>query len=242
MPGKNGFILFAAICCFLSVVTTLGIHLYFPEPPAGFEQRALLHKNTLYIINRWWVIVHCLLVVVAMWGFALLLWKTRPGTAGLGFLFFAVFAVAEITRQMFVLFYMNELREQYAVAGGGDAKENIRRLLTYAGLLMAPLFGLFILMFALGNLSYGLSLWSGKGFSKWLGVLLVFWGISGLVVLGNQFWKVEGIDKITGIYNYTFQPLVRLLMGIWLWQKTMDGGTIDRFPLLPGKALKMQKV
>ena len=132
MQPTNHFIRFASICCFVSVITTLGIHIYFPEPPADFEQRAVLHKNTLYILNRWWVIVHCLLVIVAMWGFALLQWKNAPGSVGLGFLFFAVFVIAEITRQMFVLFYMNELREQYAVAADVTTKQNIRQLLTYA--------------------------------------------------------------------------------------------------------------
>ena len=217
-PSAN-FIRFAAICCFISVITTLGIHLYFPEPPAGFEQRAILHKNTLYIINRWWVIVHCLLVVVAMWGFALVQWKKAPGCAGLGFLFFAVFVIAEITRQMFVLFYMNELREQYALVTDINAKQNIRQLLTYAGLLTAPLFGLFIFVFALGNLCYGLSLWNEKGFNRWLGILLIIWAAGGLTVLANQFWKIEAINKVIEIFNYTFQPFIRTLLGIWLWRK-----------------------
>lgn len=221
MTAGNNFTRFAAICCFLSVITTLGIHLYFPEPPQDFEQRALLHKNTLYIVNRWWVIVHCLLVLVAMWAFAVIQWRKTAGVAGLGFLFFAVFAIAEITRQMFVLFYMNELREQYAVINNSDSKQNLRNLLSYAGLLTAPLFGLFILVFALGNLCYGLSLWKEEGFGKWLGLMLLIWSVCGLTVLGNQFWKIEGINKIVEMYNYSFQPLIRLLLGIWLWRKAI---------------------
>src|SRR5918993_285782 len=219
MQPTNNFIRFAALCCFVSVITTLGIHLYFPEPPADFEQRAVLHRNTLYMVDRWWVIVHCLLVLIAMWGFALLQWKKAPGAAGLGFVFFVVFVVAEITRQMFVLFYMNELREQYGVVTDVNTKQNIRQLLTYAGLLTAPLFGLFIFVFALGNLCYGLSLWNEKGFGTFVRFLLIVWAVVGLTVLANQFLRVAAIDRIIEVFNYSFQPFIRTIIGIWLWRK-----------------------
>jgi hypothetical protein len=75
MNTQKNFIRFAAVCCFLSVITTLGIHLYFPDPPADFEQRVKLYRDTTYMINRWWVIIHCLLVIVSMWGFSLLQMK-----------------------------------------------------------------------------------------------------------------------------------------------------------------------
>lgn len=217
-PRKN-FIHFAAACCLLSVVTTLGIHLYFPEPPADFEHRAMLHKNTIYLANRWWVVVHCLLVIVSMWGFALVQRKKAPASTGLGFLFIAVFALAEITRQLFVLFYMNELRVQYAAVTDEFSKQNIRNLLTYAGLLTAPLFGLFILSFAIGNLCFGLGLWKEKGFSKWVSVLLVVWAAGSFISFGNHFWEVETINKAVEVYSFTFQPLMRMLLGLWLWKK-----------------------
>jgi hypothetical protein len=220
MQTKNGFTRFAAICCFLSVVTTLGIHLYFPDPPTDFEQRVLLHKNTTYLLNRWWVIIHCLLVLVSMWGFCLVQRRKAPGATGLGFIFFTVFAFAEITRQLFILFYMNELRVQYAAAMDVASKENLRILLTYAGLLTAPLFGLFILSFAIGNLCYGLSLWKENGHSKWVSFLLLFWAAGTFAAFGNSFWRSDKIGSFIDSYNYTFQPLVRALLGVWLWRKS----------------------
>lgn len=217
--SKN-FIRFSAACCFLTVITTLGIHLYFPDPPAGFEERVQLFRNKTYLLNRWWVIVHCLLVIIAMWGFALLRIKRSPGFAGLGFLFFCVFSIAEITRQMFVLFYTNGLREQYVLASDPTIKEALRASLTNAGLLTAPFFGVFILMFALGNLCYGISLHREKGFSKLISVLLILWGIEGLISLGNNFWKFTLVNQIIEKYNYTFQPFIRALLGLWLWKKS----------------------
>jgi hypothetical protein len=104
---QKNFLRFASVCCFITVITTLGIHAFFPNPPANFEERLLLFRNKTYLINRWWVIIHCILVIVAMWGFALVQLKKTPGLTGLGFLFFCVFGIAEITRQMMVLFYIN---------------------------------------------------------------------------------------------------------------------------------------
>ncbi len=111
--SNTPFLRFAAICCFLTVLTTVGIHAIFPDPPSDFEQRVLLYRDGYYLLNRWWVVVHCLLVLIAMWGFALIQMRRAAGFAGLGMLFFATFAITEIARQMTVLFYLNPLRAQY---------------------------------------------------------------------------------------------------------------------------------
>jgi hypothetical protein len=221
MNTSNQFLRFASICCFITVITTLGIHIYFPEPPQDFEQRILLFQNKIYLLNRWWVIFHCLLVIISMWGIAIVKMKQSPGFTGLGFLFFAVFGIAEITRQMFVLFYLNGLREQYFLATDPAIKEIIKNTLTNAGLLGAPLFGVFILAFGLGNLCYGLSLYNEKGFGKILSVLLIIWSIGSFIALGNNFWQLSWVDDFIEKYNYTFQPLMRVLLAIWLWKRSL---------------------
>ena len=219
---QKNFIRFASVCCFITVITTLGIHAFFPDPPAGFEERILLFRNTTYLVNRWWVIAHCLLVIVAMWGFALLLFKKTPGLAGLGFLFYCVFGIAEITRQMMVLFYTNVLREQYYTATDTAIKEGLKITLASAGQLTAPLFGVFILMFGLGSLCYGSSLIKTKGFSKLLSIMLIISGIVSFIMLGNNFWKIPVIDEAIEKYSYSFTPLLRLLTGVWLWKHSND--------------------
>ncbi len=220
MIPSNNFTKFAAICSLLTVITTLGIHLFFPDPPGDFEERVKLYKDSTYLLNRWWVIAHCLLVMVAMWGFALLQFKKSPGFAGLGFIFIAVFAIAEITRQMYVLFYMNELRQQYDLATDAVLKESIKTALTQSGLLGAPLFGLFILAFGLGNLFFGLSLLPEKGFSKILAMLLVVWSLGSFMALGNSFWNNPAVNRFIEHFNYSFQPLMRLLIAAWLWKQS----------------------
>ena len=222
MVIHKNFIRFSSVCCFITVITTLGIHAFFPDPPAGFDERILLFRNTTYLVNRWWVIAHCLLVIISMWGFALLLFKKNPGLTGLGFLFFCVFGVAEITRQMMVLFYTNVLREQYLTATDNVIKGELKITLASAGQLTAPLFGVFILMYGLGSLCYGLSLIKTKGFGKLLSIMLIIAGIVSLIVLGNNFWKLPSIDKVIEKYSYSFTPLLRALTGAWLWKKSND--------------------
>lgn len=217
-PSKS-FLHFAAACCLLSMITTLGIHLAFPEPPADFEQRILLFRDQIYLLQRWWIIVHCLLVIVSMCGVALWLIRKSPGFAPLGFLFFAVFGIAEIFRQMIVLFYFNGLREQYHLATDAATKEVFRNTLSTAGLMASPLFGLFMLSFGLGNLFYGIGLAREKGWSRWLSVLLIAWALFVFLSLGNEFWRSESLGSIVEAYSFTYQPLMRLLIAIWLWQK-----------------------
>jgi len=214
------FIRFASVCCFITVITTLGIHAWFPDPPTDFEERILLFRNPTYLLNRWWVIAHCLLVIVAMWGFALLQIKKTPGFTGLGFLFYAVFGIAEITRQMIVFFYMNVLREQYFTATDPAIKEGLKVIISSSGQLTAPLFGVFILMFGLGSLCYGFSLIQTKGFSKLLSIMLIISGMVSCIVLANNFWKIAWLDSIIEKHNYSFTPLLRTLTAIWLWKSS----------------------
>ena len=147
--------------------------------------------------------------------------KKSPGFTGLGFIFFVVFGIAEITRQLFVLFYVNELRQQYHVAIDPTTKEVLKNTLTNAVFLTVPLFALFILAFALGNLFYGLSMYPEKGFTRIISVLLIVWSIGSFLAFGNSIWRVEAINKFIDHYNYIYQPLVRGLLGLWLWKRVV---------------------
>lgn len=163
---KPSFIHVAAMACLLSVITTIGIHSLFKYNAATFEQQVILHQNSTYLLNRWWVIIHCLLVIVAMWGFFLARPKDTTPLTGLGFVFFVVFGITETFRQLLILFYLNNLRAQYFVAADHATKLFYEKSITSFSMFGNSLFGLFILTFALGNLFYGLSLLKTTGYSK----------------------------------------------------------------------------
>jgi hypothetical protein len=218
MQTNTLFIRGTAIACFLTVLTTLGIHAFFPNPPSDFEARLLLYKNPIYLLNRWWVIIHCLLVLGAMWGFALVQMRKAAGFAGLGFVFFVVFAITEIARQIAVLFYLNGLRIKYLNTNDEAVKEILKISLDTFSLAGLSFFGMFVMAFGLGNLCYGLSLWREKGLGKALSYLLILWSFGSFLALGNEFWQNSHLETFIGYYNFTFQPLMRGLIAWWLWQ------------------------
>ena len=220
MNTSASFLKFTAICGFLSVITTLGIHLIFPPGPPDFEARVLLYQNNIYVFNRWWIIIHCLLVLGAMWGFYLTQRDKKQEWVGLGFLFFGVFAIVEITRQMMVLFYLNGLRAKYVIETDMAIKALLKSDINNFALLSGSFFGLFVLAFGLGNLCYGLSLWGEKKFGKILSWLLILWSFGSLMALGNEFIKSELLAKGIENYNYVYQPVMRGLLAWWVWGKT----------------------
>jgi hypothetical protein len=212
------FLRFTAICGFVTVLTTLGIHIFFPDPPADFEARARLFQDTSYLFNRWWIIVHCLLALVAMWGFFLVQYKRSLGFAGLGLVFFGVFATVEVARQMFVLFFLNGLRARYLAEADAVVKSFLQHDLNTFSLFSASFFGLFILAFGLGNLFYGLSLWREKGVSKILSWGLILWSMASFTALANEFIESGAISLFIEKYNFIYQPLMRGFLAWWVWE------------------------
>jgi hypothetical protein len=222
MKTTSSFLRFAAICAFISAITTLGIHLLFPEFSSDFNERLQLYHNGIYILNRWWIITHCLLIIISMWGFYLAQSHKSPGFTGLGFTFFVVFAVAEIMRQLLVLFYLNGLRIKYLATDNVTIREILRLDIENFSLIGNSLFGLFILSFAIGNLCFGLSLWKESGFSKLLAWLFVLWSLGNITTLQLEFIPNTTLNEVIGIYSYIYQPLMRGVIGVWLWKQSSN--------------------
>jgi hypothetical protein len=219
MPSNpTNFLRFTAIACFTSVITTVGIHAFFNFDAPTLEERVLLFQNPWYILNRWWVIVHCLLVVVSMWGFYLVQHKRSKHFVGLGFIFFVVFAITEIFRQLLVLFYLNGMRAKYLATDDEATKIFLANSMDNFTLFSYALFGLFILAFAIGTLCFGMSLIREKGLSKVLSVLLLFWAAGVFLALGNEFWDVPWLSSFLAQFNLYYQPITRALIAIWLWR------------------------
>jgi hypothetical protein len=220
MQINSHFLRFTAICGILTVFTTLGIHLFFAAPPASFEARAMLFQDTTYLLNRWWIVVHCLFCLIAMWGFFLVQHQKSLGFAGLGFMFMVIFAITEIARQLFVLFYLNGLRAKYVAETDVAIKALLAHDLSSYALFSNGFFGLFILAFGLGNLCNGLSLWHEKGITKILSWFLILWSLGSFTALSNEFIQSDLTGKIIEKYNFIYQPFMRAFLALWVWDKT----------------------
>lgn len=208
----------AAIASFLTVITTLGIHAFFPNFSPEFDNRLLLYKNPIYTLNRWWIIVHCVLVLLAMWGLFEVYKTKHPSWLGFGLVFYAVFAIAEILRQFLILFYLNGLRIKYLNSANEGVKTMLKLDIENFTLLGDSLFGLFIFAFGLGNLCFGLVLFKENKLAKILGAMLIFWSIMNFTALILEFYPSEISGKIIGLLSLSFQPYVRLFIGIVLWK------------------------
>jgi hypothetical protein len=120
---------------------------------------------------------------------------------------------------MFVLFYVNGLREQYVATVSPMMKDSLRMSIQTFNFAGNALFGVFVLTFGLGNLCYGLSLWREQGFGKVLSLMLMLWAVGNFVALGNEFWRSASLEAGVHYFSLTYQPFMRALIGLWLWQK-----------------------
>lgn len=212
------FIFLAIVCCFLSVITTLGIHSnLFDLGDLSFEERIKLFENSKYMANRFWVISHCLFVLISMLGFLLIQIKKSPGFTILGFIFFTVFSFTEIFRQIFVFFYLNNLRRAYIDTNDAAIQEMIRINMDHAGLIGYALFGLFIMAFALGNMCYGISLINGSKIDRILAYLLLIWSCGNLAAFVNEFLQSKNLGEFVEYFSIIYQPIMRILVGLWLF-------------------------
>jgi len=135
---------------------------------------------------------------------------------GLGLIFYILFSFTEIFRQFLELFYLNGLRERYFLSDNFEVQGHLMADIKNFGLLAHSFYGLFILMFALGNLCYGLSLVRGSKLDKVLGISLLLWGFLGLASLGNEFWAIKSLENVVGTILMAIQPVIRFVIGYWL--------------------------
>ncbi|MBA3607653.1 MAG: hypothetical protein H0W43_03950 [Chthoniobacterales bacterium] len=158
MDASPKFLRFAAVCAFVTALTTLAVHL-MPQLWAGadtFEKQLELRHCGPYLLRLWIVLFHCLLVVISMAAICLLIFRASPGWAGLGLLAFVVFAMTEILRTSLALFAVNRnLRERYATNPDPEARVHIRLLLEAFPGLNGALFFIFIVAFFSGSSATG---------------------------------------------------------------------------------------
>jgi hypothetical protein len=213
--SDTSFIRLAGLAAILTALTTIGVH-YVSFPAETFEQRLALAHHTGYIAHRWMIILHCFCVILSMLGIALLFFKNNRGLFSLGFLFYTVFGIAEMTRMFSVLEYLNPLRIQYGTATDETMRILLRQSIDHFSLAGNTLFAVFAFAFMIGNLCYGLALSRSTGSTRWIGYGFLFWACMGLAGLTNDYFQLALIEKATELNAKIFQPLFRFVVGIWI--------------------------
>ena len=220
MHPETRFLRFAAACAALSALTTLVVHFgsIFLPPATTFEARVALRTNPLYLAYLWAYILHCLLVVVSMYGARRLAPKERTAVADLGFLAFVVFACAETLRMSLAIFAVNRTwRAAWAATTDDAARERARTLIEgFAGFGEA-LFFVFFLAFFLGTVAYGLTFFREPGLTGTVGRIFLVWAGLNLPGLIETIAGTGTLGPWPEWVVPPFQSAARLLIGWWLW-------------------------
>lgn len=224
-PPSQKMLKFAAVCALATVVTTLAVHV-LPSLWADidtFDKRLTLPHNAVYMGRLWVVLLHCVLVVVSMFGVAALKFRDSPALVGLGFLSFVVFAFSEILRTSLVLFALNrKWRIGYSAAQDETTRASFRGTIEAFSGIGDALFFVFYAAFLLGILCYGWALMGGRGFDGKIGWLFLLWTALGVPALIDTFTGRESLGPYFEWVGPFFQPAARALVGIWLWSKSNE--------------------
>ena len=221
MNVSTRFFRFASVCALVTALTTLAIHL-LPELWANadtFEERLQLRHNSIYLVRLWIVIVHCLLVVVSMFALGVQRLAAAPVLVRFGFLGFLFFAFTEMLRTSLVIFALNRTwRAGYEAAADEATRVALRATIGAFSGINDSLFFVFMTAFMIGLLCYGFAFLSAKGLEQKVGLLLLLW--AALSVPGYVD-TVRGTEAISVHFEWVgpyFQPIARVLIGVWLWK------------------------
>jgi hypothetical protein len=212
---RSPLYLLSAVCAFLSVVTTIGIH-SFIKGPATFEESLVMYKTGYYLFTKWWVIFHCLFVILSIYGLTYYLNEKKNSFANAGFTFYAIFGVLEIIRMLLVIHYLGSLRDSYLGTSDEDVKALIKISIdSFAG-IGNTLFAAFTIAILLGNMFTGLACLTDAKPLRYLGVGLIVWSGVLLLSIVNEYVNNDGINSFLEVFSLSFQPFIRFALGVVL--------------------------
>ena len=220
MQFTPAFYRFAAICSFVSAITTLGL-IFLPEvfaPADDFAARMERVNDPIYRLYAWVYLVHPFFVVAAALGVAMRLRRDAASLVLPGLLAFLLWGATEAGQQALTLMAFNPWR--LAWLGGDPVMRATMELRTalYDGVWNAMYF-LLIIAFFIANLLYAMALWRRHAFSRIVGA---FYAGAAVLTLTIIIAEVGGGQLLPGPVAFwlypLLQPLARTLIGVWLWK------------------------
>jgi hypothetical protein len=209
-----------SISALLTALTTVAVH-WLPdlwENLTTFESRVQLRHNVIYLGRFWVVLLHCVLVVISMAAIPLLLTGTPRLIAMFGFGSYVMFAFVEMLRTSLSIFAVNRAwRAGYETSSDEMQRRAFRAALDNFSGVNDALFFLFFLAFTVGLFCYGFALLSSSGMDQRVALLFLLWGILNLPGLIGTIVGNESLGAPFDWVGRYFQPMARLLIGLWLW-------------------------
>lgn len=229
----------AALCSFLSAVTTL-LLIYLPDffrPAEGFDGRMARVDDPAYVLRSWVYLVHPFITFAAALGVGLRIRALRSAAAIIGLAGFALWACTEAGQQTLTLFAFDKWRLAYFAADEATRAIIRTNASMYDGLWDA-LYFLLLIGFAIGNLSLGIALaGAGRGVTRLVAFFLfAACALTLTYITGELQWGTLPEPLATWSYP-TIQPLGRVLIGLWLWSAAYEEAPLPtRFRLVSSSA------
>lgn len=212
-----------AVLSVLSALTTLAL-IFLPrwfEPGSGFEARMARVHDPVYQLRAWVYLAHPFFVFAAALAVAVRLRFHAPGLALAGLMGFALWGMTEAAQQALTLFAFDRWREDYVAGSQGVRSDMVLRTALYDGLWNAA-YTLLLIGFLIGCACYCGALARTAGLSRWVASL---YGLAALLTLALLSGELRGPtlpDAVLAWVYPMFQPLARVLIGVWLWRHAVE--------------------
>lgn len=218
MKNEGAFIKIAAICAFITAVTTFLLWL-LPKlyiAPEDFDEAIALSRNSMYMARQWINLLHIPLALMAYFGLAYVLRKRELPKVGIGMIWFLIWGIVEMIGISGIIFSVNgNWRANYV--GASSSEQEILRINIESYLAQwDSMFFVLLIAFLLGTAFYGWATWCGKGLERLLSYL--FWlaaPLTILIILSGYFGLEYG-TTVVGIVYPILQPVSRFVLGLFL--------------------------
>jgi len=215
----------AAVCSFLSAITTLGL-IFLPrlyQPVASFDERMALIDNAAYLTRSWVYLVHPFITVAASLAVAVRQRYRAAGAATVGLLGILLWGGTEAAQQALTKVALDRTWRAAWLTADEVERTLIRSQVATYDAIWDAMYFLIIIAFLIGNVFLALAMRGERGLGRW--VSIAYWGGAAVTLpLVLQELGAPGLPEPLDTWLYpAIQPLGRSLIGLWLWRVARAG-------------------
>jgi hypothetical protein len=215
----------AAVCSFVSAITTLGL-IFLPRlypPVATFDDRMALGINAAYLTRSWVYFLHPFVTVTASLAVAVRQRYRAPGYATLGVLGLLLWGGTEAAQQALTKVALDRTWRAAWPAADEAARALIRSHVAMYDALWNAMYFLIITAFLIWSVFLALAMRGERGLGRWVSV--AYWAAGALTLtLILEELGAPALPEPLGFWLYpAIQPLGRSLIGVWLWRVARQG-------------------
>lgn len=220
MKPDKVFYRMAAIAAFVTAVTTFLLWLLprLYEGPKNFEEGLLLADNRFYMSRQWINLLHIPLALTAYFGLAYKLRSRELPKVSLGFVWFLIWGITEMTGIAAIIFSVNKTWRASYNAVNESQQEIFKANIETFYSTWDSMFFVLLIAFLLATLFYGWATFNGKGIEKLLSYLFLLAAPLTLLIIFSGYADVAWAGTIVTFTYPVLQPVSRFVLGLYLWK------------------------